>query len=103
MAAMMTKTKIAAELAKRAGCGRRQCRAVLDALVELACEQAARGVGFRFPGLGKLVLVDRAARTSRNPKTGERIEVGPRKLVKFRVAKVAKDAILGKGAGKSAS
>jgi DNA-binding protein HU-beta len=47
------------------------------------------------PGLGKLVLVNRKARVGRNPATGETIQIKAKKVVKFRVAKAAKDAILG--------
>ena len=50
--------------------------------------------GFKVPGLGKLVLVDRAARVGRNPKTGEAIEIPAKKAVKFRVSKACKDAVL---------
>jgi DNA-binding protein HU-beta len=51
--------------------------------------------GFTVPGLGKLVLVNRKARMGRNPATGEVIKIKAKKVVKFRVAKAAKDAILG--------
>ena len=51
--------------------------------------------GFTVPGLGKLVLVNRKARMGRNPATGAVIKIAAKKVVKFRVAKAAKDAILG--------
>ena len=54
------------------------------------------GTEVRIPGLGKLVLVQRKARMGRNPATGESIKIPAKKVVKFRVAKAAKDAILGK-------
>ena len=50
---------------------------------------------FTLPGLGKLVLVNRKARTGRNPATGETIQIKAKRVVKFRVAEAAKDAILG--------
>ena len=50
---------------------------------------------FTIPGLGKLVLVDRKARLGRNPATGEQINIPAKRVVKFRIAKAAKDAILG--------
>jgi DNA-binding protein HU-beta len=50
---------------------------------------------FTIPGIGKLVLVDRKARMGRNPATGEQIKIPAKKVLKFRVAKAAKDAILG--------
>jgi len=46
-------------------------------------------------GLGQLVLVNRKARVGRNPATGEAIQIKAKRVVKFRAAKAAKDAILG--------
>jgi hypothetical protein len=51
---------------------------------------------FTLPGLGKLVLVNRKARMGRNPATGETIKIAAKRVVKFHIAKAAKDAILGK-------
>ena len=51
---------------------------------------------FTIPGVGKLVLVNRKARIGRNPATGEQIQIPAKKVVKFRVAKACKDAVLGK-------
>jgi DNA-binding protein HU-beta len=48
-----------------------------------------------LPGFGKLVKQKRKARTGVNPKTGVKIKIPAKKVVKFRVAKAAKDAILG--------
>ena len=50
---------------------------------------------FTIPGIGKQVLVNRKARVGRNPATGETIQIKAKRVVKFRVAKAAKDAILG--------
>jgi len=63
-------------------------------IVETAYKEAKNS--FTFPGLGKLVLVNRKARMGRNPQTGEAINIPEKRVVKFRVAKAAKDAILGK-------
>ena len=65
----------------------------MEALAALAYKNAKNG--FTVPGLGKLVLVNRKARMGRNPATGEAIQIKAKKVVKFRVAKAAKDAILG--------
>ena len=64
----------------------------IQELVVLAYKEAKKG--FVVPGLGKLVLVDRKQRMGRNPKTGEQILIPAKKVVKFRIAKQAKDAIL---------
>ena len=72
---------------------KKQAGAALEALSALAYKNAKNG--FTVPGLGKLVLVNRKARQGRNPQTGEIIQIKAKKVVKFRVAKAAKDAILG--------
>jgi DNA-binding protein HU-beta len=64
---------------------------VLSAQAELAYQQAV--AGFTIPGIGKLAVVQRSARSGRNPATGETIQIPAKKSVKFRVAKAAKDAI----------
>jgi DNA-binding protein HU-beta len=51
---------------------------------------------FTLPGIGKLVLMNRKARMGRNPATGETIKIPAKKVMKFRVAKACKEAILGK-------
>ncbi len=90
-----TKAQIIAALAEKAGVTKAQAKIVLESLVCLACEGAkANEKGFVIPGLGKLVLVKRAARTGRNPRTGETIKIPAKKTVKFRLVKGIKDAIL---------
>ena len=65
----------------------------LETLVELAYAQAI--VGFTLPGLGKLKIVQRKARTGNNPATKAAIKIPAKKVLKFTVAKAAKDAIVG--------
>ncbi len=67
---------------------------ILEDIASIAYKEAKNS--FTLPGLGKLVLVQRKARMGRNPATGESIKIPAKKVVKFRVAKAAKDAILGK-------
>lgn len=67
---------------------------MLEALVELAYKEAKSAGEFTIPGLGKLQKKHRAARMGRNPATGESIQIPAKTVVKFRVAKAAKDAIL---------
>ena len=93
MSKSMTKSQVAAKLAEKVGCTKKQTKELLEALVRLAYKEAKNS--FTLPGLGKLVLVNRKARMGRNPKTGEPIQIKAKKVVKFRVAKAAKDAILG--------
>jgi DNA-binding protein HU-beta len=89
----MTKSQIIAAIAEKVEITKAQAEAALDTLVDLAYKGAEEG--FTVPGLGKLVKVDRAARTGRNPSTGETIQIAAKKVLKFRIAKAAKDAILG--------
>ncbi len=90
----MSKSEIASAIAEKICVTKKQGVQVLDFLAELAYKNAKNT--FTFPGVGKLVLVNRKARKGRNPKTGETIQIPAKKVVKFRVAKAAKDAILGK-------
>jgi DNA-binding protein HU-beta len=93
MAKTLTKSQIIASVAESAEITKNQATAALDALVNLAYKNAKNS--FTVPGLGKLVLVNRKARMGRNPATGEQIKIAAKRVVKFRVAKAAKDAILG--------
>jgi DNA-binding protein HU-beta len=93
MAKALTKSQIAASLAETVGLTKKQAVQTLEALVALAYKNAKNS--FTIPGLGKIVLVNRKARMGRNPATGETIKIAAKRVVKFRVAKAAKDAILG--------
>lgn len=94
MAKALSKSQIAAAVAEKNEISKKQAVAILDQLAELAYKNAKNS--FTLPGIGKLVLVNRKARVGRNPATGEQIQIPAKKVVKFRVAKAAKDAILGK-------
>ena len=94
MAKALTKSQIVAAIADKAEISKKQVKASLEALTELAYKNAKNG--FTIPGIGKLMLVQRKARMGRNPATGESIKIPAKKVVKFRVTKAAKDAILGK-------
>lgn len=89
---MKTKSEIVAELAETVGVEKKQAAAMLDALVSMAVREAA--AGFVIPGLGKLVKVERLARTGRNPATGATIQIAAKTVLKFKIAKAAKDAVM---------
>jgi DNA-binding protein HU-beta len=93
MAKPLTKSQIAASLAEQVGITKKQAAEILEVLAQLAYRNAKQT--FTLPGIGKLVLVNRKARAGRNPATGETIQIPAKRVVKFRVAKAAKDAILG--------
>ncbi len=88
----LTKSQIEAELADKTGLTKKDVKAVLQAQADLAYKQA--GAGFTIAGIGKLVKVKRAARMGRNPQTGAQIKIPAKTVLKFRIAKAAKDAIL---------
>jgi DNA-binding protein HU-beta len=94
MAKALSKSQIAAEIADKQGITKKQSAAILEQIADMAYKNAKNT--FTLPGLGKLVLVNRKARIGRNPATGEQIQIPAKRVVKFRVAKAAKDAILGK-------
>jgi DNA-binding protein HU-beta len=92
----MTKSQILDHLAQENEITKKQAGSIMDSIVNLAYSQAK--TGFTLPGLGKLVLSNRKARMGRNPQTGEAIKIAARTVVRFRLGKAAKDAILGGGA-----
>jgi len=99
MSDVMSKSALIRHLAESNELTRAQVVQFMDCLTNTAYKEAKNG--FMIPGLGKLVLVNRKARMGRNPATGESIKIPAKKVVKFRVAKAAKDAILGGGGGKA--
>ncbi len=96
MAKAMSKSQIAAMVAEKVGITKKQAVQSLDLLADLAYKQAKNT--FTLPGLGKLVLVNRPARQMTmqfGPDKGKVKTIPAKRVVKFRVAKAAKDAILG--------
>ena len=93
MAKALSKSQIATAIADKNEISKKTAVAILEHLADLAYKNAKNS--FTLPGLGKLVLVNRKARIGRNPATGEQIQIPAKRVVKFRVAKAAKDAILG--------
>jgi DNA-binding protein HU-beta len=94
MAKGMTKSQVAAHLADKVQISKKAAAQFLEELAGLAYKQAKNV--FTLPGIGKLKLANRKARMGRNPQTGAPIQIPAKRVVKFRVAKAAKDAILGK-------
>ena len=94
MGKSMSKSAIMGHFATKFGLKKKEVAAFFDELANLAYKEAKNQ--FTIPGIGKLVMVNRAARMGRNPATGETIQIPAKTVVKFRVAKAAKDAILAK-------
>jgi DNA-binding protein HU-beta len=91
---MMTKSQIVAHLAEKAGIPKKTAAAVLEELVTLATKEAKSSGQFVVPGLGKAVKANRKARMGRNPQTGEAIKIAAKTVVKFRLAKAFKEAVV---------
>ncbi len=90
----MTKSQTLQALSEKLGISKKDVKTYLDTLVEMAYSEVVGNGEFTIPGIGKLVKVDRKARMGRNPATGEEIHIPAKTVVKFRVAKAAKDAVL---------
>jgi DNA-binding protein HU-beta len=93
MAAGMTKTQLVRHMAEKLETNNKTAATFLDALAETAIKETKKSGIFVIPGLGRLVKANRKARMGRNPQTGEPIKIAAKTVVKFRVAKAAKDAI----------
>jgi DNA-binding protein HU-beta len=94
MAKAMTKTQVVAHLAEKVELPKKTVAALLEALVALATKEAKATGQFVVPGLGKAVKAARKARLGRNPQTGAAITIPAKTVVRFRLAKAFKDAIV---------
>jgi DNA-binding protein HU-beta len=93
MAKAMTKSAIISHLATKLELPKKKIDEILSSISEMAYKEAKNA--FTLPGLGKLVLVNRKARMGRNPATGATIKIPAKRVLKFRIGKAAKDAVLG--------
>jgi len=92
--AKMTKSQLLTALAESTELSKKDIEGLLEKMVELAYREVKSAGEFVVPGIGKLVKVNRKARMGRNPATGEQIQIPAKTVVKFRVAKAAKEAVL---------
>jgi DNA-binding protein HU-beta len=93
MASGLTKTQLIRHLAEKTELPNKTAAAFLEQLADTAIKETKKNGIFVVPGLGRLVKAHRKARVGRNPQTGEPIQIKAKTVVKFRVAKAAKDAI----------
>ena len=91
----MTKTELQLSLAEATKTNKKTAGVFLDTLSALAYKTNKKTGEFVLPGFGKLVKQKRKARTGFIPKTQQKIRIPARTVLKFRVAKVAKDMVLG--------
>jgi len=90
----ITKSQIIAHFAKKFELSKKTASSILDEMGMLAIAETKKTGSFTLPGIGKLVLVKRKARVGRNPATGEQIKIPAKTVVKMRIAKACKDAIV---------
>lgn len=90
----LTKGQLATHLAEKFGVSKKVGAGILDEIAALAVAQTKKVGQFVLPGIGKLVKAERKARTGRNPATGATIKIPKKTVVKFRVAKACKDAVV---------
>jgi DNA-binding protein HU-beta len=93
MATGLTKTALTRQIAEKLELTNKQAGAFLDLLAETAIKETKKNGVFIIPGIGRLVKAERKARIGRNPQTGQPIKIKAKTVVKFRVAKAAKDVI----------
>ena len=90
----MTKTEIVEHIAQKFELTKAASKAILEELGELAAKKTKTVGEFTIPGIGKLVKDKRKARKGRNPATGAEIKIPAKTVVKFRLQKACKDAIV---------
>lgn len=90
----MTKSQLLEVMSKETDLSKKDVGSFLEKLSTLALKEVKNNGEFVLPGLGKLVKIKRAARMGRNPATGEQIKIAAKTVVKFKVAKAAKEAVL---------
>ena len=93
MATGLTKTALIRQMAEKLELTNKQVGTFFDLLAETAVKETKKNGVFIIPGIGRLVKAERKARVGRNPQTGAAIKIKAKTVVKFRVAKVAKDTI----------
>lgn len=89
----MNKQELVAKVAAASGHSKKQVEETIDALSEMITVSLADSAEVTLPGIGKLSVVQRAARAGRNPQTGEEVQIAAKRAPKFGAAKALKDAL----------
>ncbi len=90
----MTKRQIITHFAQKFDLSKKTALSIIDEMAALAITETKKIGSFILPGIGKLVLSKRKARVGRNPATGEEIKIPAKTVVKMRIAKACKEAIV---------
>lgn len=94
MAKGLSKSQFITELSGTWGVSKKDAGAMYEKLVAMMYREVKDKGELMLPGLGKIVKQHRQARQGRNPATGETIQIPAKTVVKIRVNKAAKEAIL---------
>lgn len=92
--AKMSKSQVVAAMAEKSGMSKKDAGAFMEHMTQLAESEVKKNGEFVLPGFGKLVKMHRKERMGRNPATGAAIKIPAKTVVKFRLAKSMKDAVL---------
>ncbi len=75
------------------GMSKQDATLALDVLAKVAGEQITAGNAFALPGIATIQITERAARTGRNPATGEAIQIEAKRVLKIKPVKALKDLV----------
>ena len=89
----MNKAELINEAAEKAGLPKKDVEAVLNAMTEVIAQALAEGDKVQLVGFGAFEVKNRAARTGRNPKTKEAIEIPASRVPVFKPGRALKDAV----------
>ena len=89
----MNKTELIAALAEKAGLNKRDAEKALNAFTDVVTDTLKKGDKVQLVGFGSFEVKDRAARTARNPRTGDELTVPASKAPIFKAGKALKEAV----------
>ena len=89
----MNKTELDAAIAEKAGLSKKDAEGAVKAFTDTVAEQLKAGEKIQLVGFGTFEVAERAARTGKNPQTGEAIKIPASKAPKFKAGKALKDVV----------
>ena len=89
----MTKSELVSEIARGADLNNKQAEAALNAFTSAVTKELAAGGKVQLVGFATFDVKERAARTGRNPRTGESIDIAASKVASFKAGNVLKQAV----------
>jgi DNA-binding protein HU-beta len=90
----LTKSQVVSHFAEKFEIAKKRAATILDEVAAFAIAETKKAGSFTLPGVGKLVLSNRKARMGFNPATGEQIKIPAKRVVKMRLAKAFKEAVI---------